>query len=266
VAVVTDASTAGSCTSGGGSAVAFCRDSGAAWVPLGDGGGGGGGSGDVVGPASAVDSAVALWDTTSGKLLKGTASAGNSGQALVSNGTGVSPSFQTLTQVTQQWFPLTSTSNGPFSTLGTGYTNPTITANSNPSRPYGRFPANAGSPTGVLLTYALPGQWDSSGDTVITFKANSNPTTGNRTMSVETACVDDGETIGGTITFSTAQTVVINMATDNFLATGSITLDGTSLSGCSAGDVILFRITRSDAGTGEAHMRLIGLKYREFLN
>jgi len=43
IAVVTDALTAGSCTSGGGSALALCRDSGAAWVPLGDGGSGGGG-------------------------------------------------------------------------------------------------------------------------------------------------------------------------------------------------------------------------------
>lgn len=42
VAVVTDASAAGSCTSGGGAAIAWCRDSGAAWVPLGDGGGAGG--------------------------------------------------------------------------------------------------------------------------------------------------------------------------------------------------------------------------------
>jgi hypothetical protein len=42
LAVVTDASAAGNCTAGGGSALALCRDSGAAWVALGDGGGGGG--------------------------------------------------------------------------------------------------------------------------------------------------------------------------------------------------------------------------------
>ncbi len=40
LAVVTDAASAGSCTSGGGSAVALCRDSGSAWVPVGDGGSG----------------------------------------------------------------------------------------------------------------------------------------------------------------------------------------------------------------------------------
>jgi len=41
--VVTDAATAGSCTVGGGTALSLCRDSGSAWVPVGDGGGGGGG-------------------------------------------------------------------------------------------------------------------------------------------------------------------------------------------------------------------------------
>ena len=48
LAVVTDAASAGSCTAGGGAAIALCRDSGSAWVPLGDGGsGGGGGSGNT---------------------------------------------------------------------------------------------------------------------------------------------------------------------------------------------------------------------------
>jgi len=39
VVVVTDASTAGSCTVGGGSALSLCRSSGAAWVSLGGGAG-----------------------------------------------------------------------------------------------------------------------------------------------------------------------------------------------------------------------------------
>lgn len=40
VAAVTNALTQGSCTNGGGSALALCRDSGAAWQPIGDGGSG----------------------------------------------------------------------------------------------------------------------------------------------------------------------------------------------------------------------------------
>ena len=43
LAVVTDAATAGSCTSGGGSAKSFCRYNGSAWESIGDGGSGGGG-------------------------------------------------------------------------------------------------------------------------------------------------------------------------------------------------------------------------------
>jgi hypothetical protein len=45
------------------------NDSAGAWEPA-AGGGGGGGSGDVVGPASSTDNRVALFDGTSGKLLK----------------------------------------------------------------------------------------------------------------------------------------------------------------------------------------------------
>jgi hypothetical protein len=37
---------------------------------LGNGGGGGGGTGDVVGPASAADNEVAIYDSTTGKLIK----------------------------------------------------------------------------------------------------------------------------------------------------------------------------------------------------
>jgi hypothetical protein len=43
LAIVTDAATPGSCTSGGGSARSLCRDTGSAWEGIGDGGSGGGG-------------------------------------------------------------------------------------------------------------------------------------------------------------------------------------------------------------------------------
>lgn len=42
IAIVTDATTAGSCTVGGGSSRSLCRDTGSAWEPVGDGGAGGG--------------------------------------------------------------------------------------------------------------------------------------------------------------------------------------------------------------------------------
>ena len=47
IAMVTDAATSGSCTSGGGSARAMCRDTGSAWEPVGDGGSGGGAGSNV---------------------------------------------------------------------------------------------------------------------------------------------------------------------------------------------------------------------------
>jgi hypothetical protein len=80
VAIVTDSATAGSCTSGGGSARAWCRDTGAAWEPLGDGGGGGG-LGDPGGNGVVVRTAL---NTTINRSIAGTAPIN------VANGDGVS--------------------------------------------------------------------------------------------------------------------------------------------------------------------------------
>ena len=52
------------------------------------------GTGDVVGPASAIDNSVPLFDTTTGKLLKDGVALGTSGQVLTSGGPGVPPSFE----------------------------------------------------------------------------------------------------------------------------------------------------------------------------
>jgi hypothetical protein len=95
------------------------------------------------------------------------------------------------------------------------------------------------------------------------FYGNPNPTTGNRTYSAETVCIDDTESIGGTITFGAAQTVTVNMPTDNALVTASLNLDKT---GCSAGDILLVRITRPDAVAGNLQFRGLRLIYQETLN
>jgi hypothetical protein len=55
VAIVTDSTSAGDCTTGGGSERTFCRDTGAAWQSLGDGGGGGGGDNISVNGTAATD-------------------------------------------------------------------------------------------------------------------------------------------------------------------------------------------------------------------
>lgn len=49
--------------------------------------------GDVVGPASATNRAIALFDTTTGKLLKNGPALGTSGHPLVSAGSGADPAF-----------------------------------------------------------------------------------------------------------------------------------------------------------------------------
>jgi hypothetical protein len=59
----------------------------------GDKGADGAGSGDVVGPASAGDNSIALYDTTTGKLIKAGVALGTSGHPLLSAGAGAPPAF-----------------------------------------------------------------------------------------------------------------------------------------------------------------------------
>jgi hypothetical protein len=61
---------------------------GANWLLINDG--------DVLGPLSATDNALAVYDGTTGKIIKAVASVGTSGQVLVSNGAGSPPSFAPL--------------------------------------------------------------------------------------------------------------------------------------------------------------------------
>jgi hypothetical protein len=254
--------------------ITICYD-GTQYIIQGDGGGGGG-SGDVVGPASAVDSAVALWDTTTGKLLKGTASAGTSGQALLSNGTGVSPSFQTLTRVTEVEYQVSPNSVGgangtgpnlsPLGTFGgVTYVVPTLSANSNPGRGYMTLPVAVSGTnyTGFLMQVILPKKWQSGSDTKIRFYANTGGTTGNRTYEVATSCVGVGENIDGTLTFNANQTVVTNMATGSVLYESEISpLD---MTGCAAGEYLFIKVARPDTVAGVLQLRKIVLEYVESL-
>lgn len=54
------------------------------------------GNGSVLGPASATDRSLTLWDGTSGNKIKSGPSLGSSGQVLTSNGAGADPSFKNL--------------------------------------------------------------------------------------------------------------------------------------------------------------------------
>lgn len=54
------------------------------------------GTGNVNGPASAGDNSIALYNGTTGKIIKAGVALGSSGQVLTSNGAGVAPSFQSI--------------------------------------------------------------------------------------------------------------------------------------------------------------------------
>jgi len=273
---VTDASTAGSCTSGGGSAVAFCRDSGAAWVPLGDGGGGGGtvdlatgvtgtlpvGNGGT-GATTFTANGVLYGNGTSAIAATGT---GTSGQILTSNGSGSAPTFQTQTKSASETRYVLSSGLGPdFSSLGTGYTNPTFGVNTNPTRNEMVMEPTAGTPWGFLVVFRLPSSWLSTGTTSITIGSYSGTTINDRTWSVETSCLGPGDTANGTPSWSAAQTVTFTPSANNWSST-SLTLDSTSLASCSAGELAYFRVTRTDALSGSQRIRAVSLAWQESLN
>lgn len=100
------------------------------------GGGGGGGTGDVVGPASATDNAIARYDSTTGKLIQ------NSGIIIddSNNVTGVG----TLSNGTQT---ITSSSAAAFTAGQNGSTNPALTVDS----------SVASSVTGLSIASAASG-------------------------------------------------------------------------------------------------------------
>lgn len=95
--------------------------------------GGGGGSGDVVGPASAVDSRVVLFDGATGKLIK------DSGLTLSGTNTGDQNLFRTISVSGQSDVVADSTTDtltlvaGTNVTITTNATNDTITINSTAS-------------------------------------------------------------------------------------------------------------------------------------
>jgi len=151
-----------------------------------------------------------------------------------------------------------------FQGLGTGYTNPTLAASSNPSRGEFLMEPNAGTPWGFLMVYRLPGSWLSTGTTSLTIGSFSGGTVNDRTWSVETWCMGAGDTANGAPSWSAAQTVTFTPSANVWSST-SLTLDSTSLATCSAGEIIHLRITRSDALAGTQRIRSVSLAWQESL-
>jgi hypothetical protein len=175
------------------------------------------------------------------------------------------------TQITTNWYLLAGggagTTIGPeFQQLGTGYTAVSASANTNPTRGYVSLSPNAGTPWGFLFSHVLPDTWDATGDTKILFKGNTGATTGDKTYSVETMCLGDGENFNGAFSFAAAQTLVVSMPVTELQHTSSITLDSTSLTGCAAGVVLYVRVSRPDAVAGSLQLRYMGISYRETLD
>ena len=114
-------------------------------------GGGGGGSGDVVGPASSTNRAIALYANTTGKLLKDGPALGSSTQPLFSGGAGADPAFRAIAGADLAASP----ANGEFLGIVGGvmdWTVPSVSANDHPN---GLFTT---SESGLAITFAAVNQ------------------------------------------------------------------------------------------------------------
>jgi Chaperone of endosialidase len=223
--------------------------------------GGGGGSGDVVGPASATDNQIVLFDGTTGKLIKaatttgllkastgviaaavsGTdyapATSGSANQLLASNGTGGFTNLTTGTGVVTALGVNTGSSGafvvngGPLGTPQSGtVTNLTGTASININGTVGATTANTGAFTTLSASSTV------SGTGFSTYLA-SPPAIGGTTAAA------------GTFTTLTANgnTTLGDATTDTITLTGTVQ-PGVVISGSSSGDAL--RITQT--GTGNA--------------
>jgi hypothetical protein len=152
--------------------------------------GGGGGSGDVVGPASATDSQIALFDSTTGKLIKAATTTG-----LLKASTGVIAAAVSGTD----YAPATSGSaNQLLASNGTGgFTNLT---------------------TGTGVVTALGVNTESSGAFVVNGGALGTPLSGTVTNLTGTASIN----INGTVGATTANTGAFTTLS----ATGNVSFDG----------------------------------------
>jgi hypothetical protein len=203
------------------------------------------GSGDVVGPASAVDSAVALFDTTTGKLLKGTANAGTAGQVLTSNGAGVSPSFQAAAAGTTR-FPML---------LPIGFCNGAMTFAWKPGNLTGfcALPDLNAAEITQGANYAthsirIPYNWD--GSTAPTMVLTAFDGFQNATTTVGLSAAISCSTNLGSQTYPTdvaATPVALPGANYNPI---TITISSITMTSCTAGQMATVRLNRPASGGG----------------
>lgn len=197
VAVVTDASVSGSCTVGNGTALALCRDSGSAWVPLGDGGSGGGGGGGSATSYISIPAAICQLGAASTSLVM----------------------------------------------TASGYPNPVCVSGTNQT--YGALEFTRSG------TQAIQGQFRLAGtistiDLILGWR--SIETTGNMVWNVQTACIGDGE--ASDISWNTAQSIVDETKPTAFQH-NIASLTGVTITGCSTGKTLFWRIFRDPSNPGD---------------
>lgn len=192
--------------------------------PIAAGGGGGGGAGDVVGPSSATDAAIALFDGTTGKLLKNSTitidtTAGRAGGYNMPQGTAATPG---TTSVLRQ-APASVTSYSVLEAAAVGTTGVRRVSVSGSTATESNGPANLTTDvTGILPS--------ANGGTGNGFTKFSGPTTSEKTFTVPDA--------SSTLTVTVASGAKA-LDTDAIASTACDTISTTTATGAATTDVVI---------------------------
>jgi hypothetical protein len=132
------------------------------------------------------------------------------------------------------------------------------------------FPNNASTATSVYATWQLPQNWSSSGAVNVVLSILKGSTTGTAEFNVATQCSSPGSTVIGSGTWSGAtlgnsgndQPVTV-VSTSQAYELVNLTFNSLSMTGCSAGNTIQFRIYRDQTNSSDTmagSIYLLGLQ------
>jgi hypothetical protein len=238
---------------------------GGTWVTL----GGGGGSGDIVGPASSTDDVLAVFDGTTGKLLKNSSIDKDdvvtlTGSQVLTNKTLTTPTIGSFTNATHAH---TGASSGgtiahtDLTSIGTNTHAQIDTHIANTSNPHSVTIAQVSPLTtkGDVLTYSTVNARLGVGTNGHVLTADSGETTGLKWAAAGSG-INDNDTMP--LSTATADTLKPNAVNENFgvytdisgvsnsTATGSVYLEtGSKTAGTGNSGSIIFRTGTSAGGT-----------------
>lgn len=106
---------------------------------------------------------------------------------------------------------------------------------------------NSGSPFAYYLT-TIPANWSSSGTTGISWTvSDASGGSGNAEIDPAVVCVPSGTFIGSFPTYNAALTMIGAVSSN---VTTDVSATGLNMTGCSAGNMVIFKLTRNNSTSG----------------